>query len=216
MSHDNSVWTIIKIIRFCNVWVCTVPTWRGIADSLEGKQCGKNYLKNNCILNHNRNIGKKKISQLYYFHKSFSPTCQGIRTRGKKEKNNDLTWKKKKKSCMLQEMHLSDSEHLVVGQVYYSSCAANPRKRSTVILIIKHLPFILENQIRDPEGRFTLITGLIFGHHITVKCLCAKWRLSQIHIQNDFDIQWTLQRTRSLCQRIAWWMKDWTNPRQAL
>lgn len=210
------MWTIIKIIRFCHVWVCTVPTWRGIADSLEGKQCGKNYLKNNCILNHNRNIGKKKYRNYIIFINHSALHVKGLGHVVKRKKI--MTWleKKKKKSCMLQEMHLSDSEHLVVGQVYYSSCAANPRKRSTVILIIKHLPFILENQIRDPEGRFTLITGLIFGHHITVKCLCAKWRLSQIHIQNDFDIQWTLQRTRSLCQRIAWWMKDWTNPRQAL
>lgn len=30
------------------------------------------------------------------------------------------------------------------------------------------LLFILENQIRDPEGRFILVTGLIFGQHITM------------------------------------------------
>lgn len=55
---------------------------------------------------------------------------------------------------MLQEAHLSDSEHLKlnqdwVGQVYYSSFTAYPRKRGTIILINKHLPFIFENQISE-------------------------------------------------------------------
>lgn len=86
-----------------------------------------------------------------------------------------LTFLKKEKVtvAMLQETHLSDSEHLKlnrdwVGQVYYSSCTVNPRKRGTVILISKHLPFIFENEIRDPEGRFILVTGHLFGQHITI------------------------------------------------
>lgn len=79
---------------------------------------------------------------------------------------------------MLQETHLSDNEHLKlnrdwVGQVYFSSCASNFRKRGTAILINKHLPFIFENQIRDPEGRFILVTGLIFGLHITMMSFYA-------------------------------------------
>lgn len=52
--------------------------------------------------------------------------------------------------------------------MYYSSCTVNPRKRGTIILISKHLPFIFEKEIRDPEGRFILVTGHLFGQHITM------------------------------------------------
>lgn len=52
--------------------------------------------------------------------------------------------KEKVKVAMLQETHLSDSEHLKlkrdwVGQVYYSSCINNPRKRGTTILSWREL-----------------------------------------------------------------------------
>ncbi len=52
--------------------------------------------------------------------------------------------------------------------MYYSPCLAITRKRGTLILINKHLPFISVNLVKYPEGRFILVTGLIFGQHITM------------------------------------------------
>lgn len=90
-----------------------------------------------------------------------------------------MTFLKKEKVAvaMLQETYLSDSEHLKfkrdwVSQVYYSSCTNNSRKRGTLILMNKHLPFILKHQVRDPEGRFILVSGLI--HHHNDECLCTQ------------------------------------------
>lgn len=84
-----------------------------------------------------------------------------------------LTFLKKHKVsvAMLQETHLSDIEHLKlkrgwVGQVYFSSYDTN--KRGTAILINRNIPFILEQQLSDPGGRYTLITGFILGLHKTI------------------------------------------------
>lgn len=84
-----------------------------------------------------------------------------------------LTHLKKQKTdiALLQETKLSDIEHLKlrrdwVGQVHFSSYSQN--KRGTAILINKKLPFILEHEEKDPEGRFILITGLILKQHITI------------------------------------------------
>ena len=84
-----------------------------------------------------------------------------------------LTHLKKQKSdiVLLQETKLSDTEHLKlrrdwVGRVYFSSHSQN--KRGTAILIHKNIPFILEHEEKDPEGRFILITGSILKKHITI------------------------------------------------
>lgn len=73
-----------------------------------------------------------------------------------------LTYLKKYKSdiALLQETKLSDTEHLKlkrdwVGQVYFSSHSQN--KKGTAIPINKNLPFILEHEEKDAEGRFILI-----------------------------------------------------------
>lgn len=86
-----------------------------------------------------------------------------------------LTHLKKQRAniAMLQETHLSDSEHLKlkrdwVGQLFFSTCKANTRKRGTVILIHKHFPFVLEDQISDPDGRYILITGTVYGEPFTI------------------------------------------------
>lgn len=84
-----------------------------------------------------------------------------------------LTHLKKQKSVIerLQETRLSDAEHLKlsrdwVGRVYFSSHSQS--KRGTAILINRNLPFILEHEEKDPEGRFILITGSILKQHITI------------------------------------------------
>lgn len=82
-----------------------------------------------------------------------------------------LTHLKKQKSdiTLLQETRLS--EHLKlkrdwVGHTNFSSHLQN--KRGTAILIKKNLPFILEHEEKDPEGRFILITGSILHQHINI------------------------------------------------
>lgn len=86
-----------------------------------------------------------------------------------------LTYLKKQRTtiAMLQETHLSDSEHLKlkrdwVGQIFFSSCKTNTRKRGTIILINKHFPFILEHQVSDPDGRYILITGTVHEQSLTI------------------------------------------------
>lgn len=84
-----------------------------------------------------------------------------------------LTYLKKQKSdiALLQETRLSDTEHLKLkrdwaGKIYFSSHSQN--KKGTAILINKNLPFILEHEEKDSEGRFILITGSILEQHITI------------------------------------------------
>lgn len=69
---------------------------------------------------------------------------------------------------MLQETHLTDSEHLKlkkdwVGQVYHASF--NSRSRGVAILIHKSLP-LTEVEIKtDKCGRYVLIKGLLYGEY---------------------------------------------------
>lgn len=97
---------------------------------------------------------------------------------------------------MIQETHLSDLEHLKrkrdwVGQVFFASCNSNPRKRGVAILINKHLPFVCEKQINDPEGRYILISGLLYGQHITMLNIyapnvdCTKFMSDIIQLFNN-------------------------------
>lgn len=84
-----------------------------------------------------------------------------------------MTFLKKEKVeiALLQETHLSSGEHKKlkrdwVGQIYYSNFKHN--KRGVAILIHKNLPFIYKSQQDDPEGRYILISGTIYGHQITI------------------------------------------------
>ena len=89
------------------------------------------------------------------------------------ERKKILTYliKQKSDTALLQETRLSDTEHLKlkrdwVGKVYFSSHSQN--KKCTAILINKNLPFILEHEEKDSEGRFILIKGSILEQHITI------------------------------------------------
>lgn len=73
--------------------------------------------------------------------------------------------------ALLQETHLSDTEHCKlkrdwVGQIYYSSFTSN--SRGVAILIHKNIPFSLDHLESDSEGRFVLVSGYIFGVHLTI------------------------------------------------
>ena len=84
-----------------------------------------------------------------------------------------LTHLKKYKTsiALLQETHMTSTEHLKlkhgwVGQVFSSSFRSN--SRGVAILIDRQTPFVFENQILDSEGRYILITGSLFGQHMTL------------------------------------------------
>ncbi len=109
-------------------------------------------------------------------HKLITWNIQGIGHAIKRKKI--LTHLKKQKSeiALLQETRLSDTEHLKlgrdwIGRVHFSSLSQN--KSGTATLINKNLPFILEHEEKDPEGRFIPITSLILKQHITVPNIYA-------------------------------------------
>uniref|UniRef100_A0A3P9IXZ2 exodeoxyribonuclease III n=1 Tax=Oryzias latipes TaxID=8090 RepID=A0A3P9IXZ2_ORYLA len=71
--------------------------------------------------------------------------------------------------ALLQETHLTDHEHSKlkrdwVAQVFYSSY--NSKSRGVAILIHKNLPFTVEKIVKDREGRYIAITGILYGEQI--------------------------------------------------
>lgn len=73
--------------------------------------------------------------------------------------------------ALLQETHLSDVEHLklqqgVFGQIYFSSFTS--RSRGVAILIKRNLPFKFLNCIKDRDGRYVIIEGVLQGKTILI------------------------------------------------
>lgn len=108
--------------------------------------------------------------------KYISFNIKGINNAVKRKKL--LTWLKKEKASivLLQETHLDDKEHEKlkrewVGQVYYSSFSTS--KRGVAILINKSTPFTLEKCVKDNQGRYVLITGLLHGERVLIGCVYA-------------------------------------------
>lgn len=65
----------------------------------------------------------------------------------------------------LQETHLRMGDHIRlrkqwIGQVYHSSF--NSKSRGTAILIHKRVMFLAKQVISDPEGRFVIVSGVLF------------------------------------------------------
>ena len=58
-----------------------------------------------------------------------------------------------------------------VGQAYFSSFTSN--SRGVAILIHKTIPFVLNVCTTDPEGRYVLVHGTIYGTHITLMNIYA-------------------------------------------
>lgn len=76
--------------------------------------------------------------------------------------------------AFLQETHLSDFEHAKlrrdwVDQVFYSSF--NSKSRGVAILLHKRLPFTLEKCYKDSEGRYVIISGLLYGEKLILGCI---------------------------------------------
>lgn len=108
---------------------------------------------------------------------------------------------------MLQETHLTDSEHQNLkkqwpGQVFFSSFTS--QSRGVVILIDKNIPFQMESVDKDKSGRYIIIRGMIalqritlvnvyrpemegadFIHNIFFKCACP---IAELIIGGDFNV----------------------------
>lgn len=83
--------------------------------------------------------------------------CHGLGHAIKRKKTLCALKKEKADIALLQETHLCDAEHAKlrrawVGQVYFSSFKSN--SRGTAILSHKNVPFIIDKNTSDPEGRF--------------------------------------------------------------
>uniref|UniRef100_A0A3P9I7X4 exodeoxyribonuclease III n=1 Tax=Oryzias latipes TaxID=8090 RepID=A0A3P9I7X4_ORYLA len=83
--------------------------------------------------------------------------------------------------ALLQETHLTNLEHLKlkrvwVSQIYYSSF--NSKSRGVAKLIHKNLALMVDKVIQDADGRYVLVTGLLYGEQIL---------LGSVYAPNTFD-----------------------------
>lgn len=78
--------------------------------------------------------------------------------------------------AFLQETHMVTADHNKlrkswVGQVYHSNF--NTRARGTAIIFHKNIQFTLTESISDPQGRFIILTGLLYYIPVILACVYA-------------------------------------------
>lgn len=95
----------------------------------------------------------------------------GVHTPVKRKKI--LTYLKRERVdiALLQETHLTDSEHLKLqqggfGQVYFSSFTS--RSRGVAILIQRNVPFKLIDCTKDTAGCYVIVRGVLYGEEIAI------------------------------------------------
>ena len=85
--------------------------------------------------------------------------------------------------AFLQETHLRISDHARlknkwIGQIYHSNF--NSKSRGAAIIINKNLPFVTSNIDVDPNGRFVIIVGKVYGFPLILANIYApNWDDSQ-------------------------------------
>ena len=77
---------------------------------------------------------------------------------------------------LLQETHLLRTEHGKlsrpwIGQIFHSQF--NCKTRGTAILIRKNVQFTPSNIITDPEGRYTIISGILYQKPVILASIYA-------------------------------------------
>lgn len=95
----------------------------------------------------------------------------GIHTPVKRKSILTLLKKENVDIALLQETHLDDKEHLKLQQlgfshVFFSSFTS--RSRGVAILLKKSLPFRLINCIKDKNGRYVIVKGLLQDEEIAI------------------------------------------------
>lgn len=104
-----------------------------------------------------------------------SLNVQGLNVPHKHTKAFWLFQAKKAHIVCLQETHFTPTTPAKFStpypQVY--TALANTKKRGTLIAFHRSIPFTLHSEIKDPEGRYLLLTGYIMDTAITVVSYCA-------------------------------------------
>jgi len=104
--------------------------------------------------------------------KIISYNINGILNPVKRSKILSKLKKEKAHIALLQETHLSSTEHEKLGRlgfskVFYSSYKSGHR-RGVATLISQRLPFEKTLEIIDKEGRYSLISGKIQGTEVSI------------------------------------------------
>ena len=103
--------------------------------------------------------------------KFVSRNIRGIGSPAKRTKILNHLNKQQADICLLQETHLSETEHNKLKMQHYNqiySASYNSKKRGVSIIINKEVPLIHKNTIADPEGRYIIINGLINNNNIII------------------------------------------------
>lgn len=135
--------------------------------------------------------------------KSIKVSTHNVNGMGNPSKRSKIMTKLKREEidvALLQETHLSDSEHEKLkrwGYSQFSSSYKHGSKRGVVILISKKLNFECTHIKKDPDGRFVLICGNLQGVLVTVLNVYAppmsEWNFfKQIFELIVSDVQGTL------------------------
>ncbi len=117
------------------------------------------------MLNHNTSSASSSALRF------ISWNVKGLNSPVKRNKVFDHLRSLNTKIAFLQETHLKPSDHLKlrrgwVGQLYHSSFSS--KARGTAILVHKSVPLSVSKVISDPNGRFNIVTGKIFGSTLTL------------------------------------------------
>ena len=99
--------------------------------------------------------------------------------------------REKAQICFLQETHLCKSEHEKLKKfgyknAYYSS-HTNPRKRGVVILFSNQIKFECHKEIKDKEGRYIIIKGIISETMVTLVNIYAPPESDKQFFKTLFD-----------------------------
>lgn len=108
--------------------------------------------------------------------KLISWNVKGLNNRVKSIKIFSNLFKLKGDICFLQETHLKNSSHKSlmrswVGQVFHSGF--NGKARGAAILINKNTPFNPSKVISDPNGRYVIVSGTLYGNQVALASVYA-------------------------------------------
>lgn len=100
-----------------------------------------------------------------------SLNVQGINVPQKRTKAFRFFQAQKAHIVCLQETHFTvDSTPKYMSSSYPQiyTASATTKKRGTLIAFHRSIPFILKSEIKDPEGRYIILTGHILDTAVTV------------------------------------------------
>lgn len=100
-----------------------------------------------------------------------SLNVQGINTPQKRTKAFSSFQAKKAHIICLQETHFAVNSTPKYMSPFYPqvfTASASAKKRGTLIAFHRSTPFLIQSEIKDPEGRYLIITGHIMDNAVTI------------------------------------------------